>query len=61
MTVIGLIILLIGVVSALSQVYGGMLTDKFGENRFWSVDVLSCITFVILAFLINAQRLCGYW
>jgi len=55
MTVIGLIILLIGVVSALSQVYGGMLTDKFGRKPLLVRSMfLSCITFVILAFLINA-------
>ena len=55
MTVIGLIILLIGVVSALSQVYGGMLTDKFGRKPLLVRSMfLSCITFVVLAFLINA-------
>ncbi len=55
MTVIGLIILLIGVVSALSQVYGGMLTDRFGRKPLlvWSM-VLSCITFIVLTFLISA-------
>ncbi len=54
MTVIGLIILLIGVVSALSQVYGGMLTDRFGRKPLLVRSmILSCITFIILAFLIK--------
>ena len=55
MTVIGLIILLIGVVSALSQVYGGMLTDRFGRKPLLVRSmILSCITFIILAFLIKS-------
>ncbi len=55
MTAIGFIVLLIGVVSALSQVYSGMLTDKFGRKPLlvWSM-VLSCITYIILALLVKA-------
>ncbi len=54
MTIIGLIVLFIGVVSALSQVYGGMLTDRFGRKPLlvWSM-LFSCITFVMLAFFIK--------
>jgi predicted MFS family arabinose efflux permease len=55
MTAIGFIILLIGIISALSQVYSGMLTDKIGRKPLlvWSM-VLSCITYIILALLVKA-------
>ncbi len=56
MTVIGLVVLLIGIISALSQVYGGMLTDKFGRKPLlvWSM-FLSCITYILLALLIRTM------
>jgi predicted MFS family arabinose efflux permease len=56
MTLIGLIVLMIGIISALSQVYSGMLTDRFGRKPLlvWSM-VLSCVTYILLALLIRTM------
>ncbi len=56
MTIIGFIILLIGIISAITQVYSGMITDKFGRKPLlvWSM-FLSCATYVILALLVKAD------
>ena len=53
MAVIGFIVLLIGIISALSQIYSGMLTDRLGRKPFNSSMVLSCISYVVLALLIK--------
>ena len=54
MAVIGFIVLLIGIISALSQVYSGMLTDRLGRKPLLTASmVLSCISYVVLALLIK--------
>ena len=54
MAVIGFIVLLIGIISALSQVYSGMLTDRLGRKPLLTGSmVLSCISYVVLALLIK--------
>jgi predicted MFS family arabinose efflux permease len=54
MTVIGFIVLLIGIISALSQVYSGMLTDRLGRKPLLICSmILSCISYVVLALLIK--------
>jgi predicted MFS family arabinose efflux permease len=56
MTLIGLIILFVGVISATTQVYSGMITDRFGRKPLivWSM-LLTSITYVLMALLIGAD------
>jgi predicted MFS family arabinose efflux permease len=56
MTLIGFFILLIGIISAATQVYSGMFTDRFGRKPLivWSM-LLTCFTYIILAVLIGTE------
>ena len=56
MTLVGVIILTSGVMSAVSQVVGGMAADRFGHRRMFIVyQIAGLVTLVVLAVLIGAD------